>query len=101
MSRLLSIWNFVRQHKYAITIAAFVLVAGFLDEDSYLQRIRNKREILHLEREIEHYQAEYDESTRRLNDLMTSPDALEKVAREKYRMKKPNEDIYVFESDNE
>ena len=30
-------------------------------------------------------------------DLNSNPDAIEQVAREKYLMKKPNEDIYVFE----
>ena len=30
-------------------------------------------------------------------ELNSNPDAIEQVAREKYLMKKPNEDIYVFE----
>ena len=28
---------------------------------------------------------------------MNNPEALEKIAREKYKMKKPNEDIFIFE----
>ena len=32
-----------------------------------------------------------------INELNSNPDAIEQVAREKYLMKKPNEDIYVFE----
>ena len=34
---------------------------------------------------------------KRLNEISTNPDAIEQIAREKYLMKKPNEDIYVFE----
>ena len=30
-------------------------------------------------------------------EISTNPDAIEQIAREKYLMKKPNEDIYVFE----
>lgn len=97
MSKLLGIWNFIRRYKYYITIGLFVVIAGFLDENSYLRRINNKREIMRLESEIRKYQKEYDESTKRLNELMSNPEAMEKVAREKYLMKKPNEDIYVFE----
>ena len=43
------------------------------------------------------YLADYEENTKRLNELNSNPDAIEQVAREKYLMKKPNEDIYVFE----
>ena len=47
--------------------------------------------------QIEKYRADYEENTKRLNELNSNPDAIEQVAREKYLMKKPNEDIYVFE----
>lgn len=101
MSKLLSIWYFIRGHKYLITVIAFFLIIGFLDENSLLRRASNMREINRLRNEIEKYRTEYDESTRRLNELMENPEAIEKVAREKYLMKKPNEDIYIFEEDLE
>ena len=44
---------------------------------------------------------EYEENTERLNELAVDSGAIERVAREKYLMKKPNEDIYVFEEDIE
>ena len=53
--------------------------------------------ISQLKEEIEKYQADYEENTKRLNEITTNPDAIEQIAREKYLMKKPNEDIYVFE----
>ena len=99
MSRLLSVWNFIRRNKYYITIGLFIAIIGFLDENSLLRRAKNKREIMRLEAEIRKYQAEYEESTKRLNELMANPAAMEKVSREKYLMKKPNEDIYVFEEE--
>ena len=37
------------------------------------------------------------EDTEKLKELTTNPEALEKIAREKYLMKKPDEDIFVFE----
>ena len=46
-------------------------------------------------------QAEYEENTERLNELAVDSGAIERIAREKYLMKKPNEDIYVFEEDIE
>jgi cell division protein FtsB len=38
----------------------------------------------------------YDRDTKTLKELEANPRAIEKVARERYFMKKPNEDIYVF-----
>lgn len=51
--------------------------------------------------EIDRYRTEYEENTRRLNELAVDSGAIEKIAREKYLMKKPNEDIYVFQDDIE
>lgn len=97
MDNLLSVWRFIRKRKYVITIIGFVVIIGFLDENSLVQRMQYDSEIRELTREIEKYKAEYEESTRKLNELTTNPEAIERIAREKYLMKKPNEDIYIFE----
>lgn len=98
MGNLLTIWSFIRRHKYVITICGFIVIIGFLDENSMIHRIGYAREISQLQEEIEKYKADYEENTKRLNELSTDPDAIEQIAREKYLMKKPNEDIYVFEN---
>ena len=101
MGKLLTVWSFIRRHKYLFTVLIFVVIIGFLDENSTIRRIGYAREISQLQDEIDKYSAEYKESTKRLNELTTNPDAIEKIAREKYLMKKPNEDIYVFEEETE
>ena len=50
-----------------------------------------------LKSEIARYRKQFEEDTRKLKELMNNPEALEKIAREKYLMKKPNEDIFIFE----
>lgn len=97
MGKLVTIWNFAGKHKYLITIAIFGIIIGFLDENSMVRRIGYAREIHRLQEEIGKYRAEYEENTQRLNELTTNPEAIEQIAREKYLMKKPNEDIYVFD----
>ena len=67
------------------------------DENSLVRRFGYEREISQLKEEIEKYRADYEENTKRLNEISTNPDAIEQIAREKYLKKKPNEDIYVFE----
>ena len=98
MSNLLTIWEFIGKHKYLITVLAFAASIGFLDENSAIRRIGYTREISRLQSEIEKYRADYEENTKKLNELSSNPDAIEQIAREKYLMKKPNEDIYVFEN---
>lgn len=98
MGKLVTIWNFAGKHKYLITIVAFGIIIGFVDENSMVRRIGYASEIHRLQKEIEKYRAEYEENTKRLNELTTNPEAIERIAREKYLMKKPNEDIYVFDN---
>ncbi len=97
MNKLLGIWGIIRKHKYLITIVAFAAIIGFLDENSVVKRMQYDSEIRVLNKEIEKYRAEYEESTEMLNELTTNPEAIERIAREKYLMKKPDEDIFVFE----
>lgn len=97
MSKLMTVWNYIRQHKYIITIAVFLVIIVFLDENSLIQRARHRQEINHLTSEIEKYRKQYEEDTRKLKELTANPEAMEKIAREKYLMKKPNEDIFIFE----
>ena len=97
MDKLASLWLFVRRRKYLITFVLFVVLVGFLDENSIVRRLAYYREETRLRGEIDKYRTEYEENTRRLNDS----GAIEQIAREKYLMKKPNEDIYVFQEDVE
>ena len=97
MSKLLTIWNYIRQHKYLITIVIFLIIIIFLDENNLLRRAQHKYEISELKSEIERYREQYEHDTKMLEELSNNPEALEKIAREKYLMKKPNEDIFIFE----
>ena len=96
MSKLKAVWSYIRRHKYLITILVFLLIIGVLDdENSLIQRIHE------LKQEIKHYRDQYEKDSKALKELTSNPEILEKIAREKYLMKKPNEDIYVFEEDLE
>ena len=97
MSKLLTIWNYIRRHKYMITVLIFIVVIGFLDENHTAYRRQRQMCIRDRNSEIEKYRKQYEEDTEKLKELTTNPEALEKIAREKYLMKKPDEDIFVFE----
>lgn len=97
MSKLLTVWKYIRQHKYLITIVIFLIIIIFLDENNLLRRAQHKYEISELKSEIERYREQYEHDTKMLEELSNNPEALEKIAREKYLMKRPNEDIFIFE----
>ena len=93
----MTIWTYIRKHKYLITIAAFLVIIVFLDENSLIQRAKHQQEINTLNSEITKYRKQFEEDTEKLKELTNNPEAMEKIAREKYLMKKPNDDIFIFE----
>ena len=43
MGKLISIWSFIRRRKYLITVVAFAVIIGFLDENSLVRRFGYER----------------------------------------------------------
>ena len=97
VNRLLIVWNFIRRHKYMVTFVIFIIIIGFIDDNNLIRRIQHQREINNLNDQIETYRKQYEEDTRVLKEITSNPQAIEKVAREKYFMKKPNEDIFIIQ----
>jgi len=96
MGRLFTVWNYILKYKYVATALVFLLIIGVMDENSLWLRYERKSEIAALRREIDKYQAQYDAETAKLEALTNDPEAVERMAREVYLMKRPNEDVYVF-----
>jgi len=100
MGRFITCWNYIRRYKYLAAIVVFLLIIGFLDENSLYTRYQRNVEIGTLKSEIDKYQAQYEAETAQLEALQNSPVAVEKMARERYLMKRPDEDIFVFMTDS-
>lgn len=96
MGRLITFWNYVRRYKYWAALLIFLLILGVLDENSLWSRYERRVEISNLKREIAKYQQQYDEEKAQLQALESSREMVEKMARERYRMKRDNEDVFVF-----
>lgn len=101
MGRLLAFWNSVRRYKYAAALLIFLLIIGVLDENSLYTRFQRRVEISNLKREIKKYQSQYETETAQLEALRNDPAAVERLARERYLMKRPDEDVYVFVTDSD
>ncbi len=82
--------------RYSAVLLAGCAIVGFMDENSVWSHIRNKQEIADLKAEIEFYNAEHERDEARLRAIDTDYKVVEKIARERYFMKQPDEDIYVM-----
>lgn len=94
--KLLSIWSALGRHKYLITLVIGVLTIGFIDENSFMQRVKYNIEIKGLQDEIKKYNAINDSANTQLEKLKRNPRYIEKIARERYFMKADDEDIFVL-----
>lgn len=96
MSSIQTVWEFLRRYKYFVVLAFFVIVVGFVDEDSFWDRHQRLKEIDALRAEMQSYQNRYERDTKALEELESSQEEVVRIAREQYLMKYPNEDVYVF-----
>lgn len=83
--------------KFLWTILAFILIVGFLDANSFWNNYKLEQENARLREEITNYEQRYAASTKELQELQSSPEAIERVARVNLYMKTTNEDIYIIE----
>ena len=84
------------KNRYVITILIFLVWIILLDPNNLISRVREIRTRNRLEHEKEYYMGRIEEDRRKLNELRTSNENLEKYAREQYRMKRPDEDLFII-----
>ncbi len=84
------------RNKYLIAVLAFLVWLLIFDRNSLVDRVRYIRSRQDMEDEKQYYIERIAEDSRRLNELKTDRDNLEKFAREQYLMKKENEDVFVI-----
>ena len=83
---------------FVLILTPFLVWMFFFDENSYLVHRKFDKEISDLESTISFYQKKISEDKATILKLQDSLQ-LERFAREKYLMKKDDEDIYLIEFD--
>ncbi|NLV18586.1 MAG: septum formation initiator family protein [Bacteroidetes bacterium] len=83
------------RNKYFLTILVFLIWIILLDSNNLLLRIREMRELNRLKTDKEYYTEKIKVDRSKLQELKTDDHNLEKFAREQYRMKKPDEDLFI------
>ena len=84
------------KNKYALTSAVFLVWISFFDQNKLITQYQYRGELKKLEEEKNFYQEELKKIQADLNELQSNPKTLEKFAREKYLMKKDDEELFVI-----
>lgn len=99
--RLLLIAYPYMRNKFWLTGLLFVMWLGFIDDNNIITQVKGRITLAQVERERQFYLQETQQSFEELKLLQNDREMLEKFAREKYLMKKPDEDIFIFTAEDE
>jgi cell division protein DivIC len=84
------------KNKYILTALCFVVWVLFIDDRDFITtHFKHVRELHKLEARKVYFESQILTVRKELDQLKSNPAALEKYAREKYLMKRDNEDLFV------
>tara|TARA_B100000902_G_C27319017_1_gene923151 strand:+ start:2666 stop:2983 length:318 start_codon:yes stop_codon:yes gene_type:complete len=84
------------KNKYIITLILFTFWIIFIDDYNLIKQYQLKKEINQLELQKKYYKSEIKKDSTEFYNLQNIKSEQEKFAREKFLMKKDNEDIFII-----
>lgn len=84
------------KNKFFLVTLAFVIWMIFFDKNDLFSQYEYHQQLDKLKQEQEFYKTETEKVNKDLSELTSDKAKLEKFAREKYLMKKDNEDVFVI-----
>ena len=84
-----------------IVTLIFAVVLFFVDQYNIFFQIKNFKKLRAAKQQIEFYDKEIENQQNILDNLHKDSAMMERIAREKYMMKRENEVIYVIETKEE
>ncbi len=84
------------KNKYFLSATGFIVWMLFFDPRDLYSQMERSKELKNLQASKRHYQEQITTESHELQQLKNNPTTLEKYAREKYLMKKDNEDLFVI-----
>lgn len=92
MKRIVGLFS----HKYFLASTCFVVWMLFFDRNDLLSQYEYRSQLNKFKEEKAFYITQIEKVKKDLDELTTNRERLEKFAREKYLMKKDDEDVYVI-----
>ncbi len=94
--KLLATIKSLFKRKAAVSVIVVTLFILFFDSQSVLNWMQIRSASEDLEAEKAYYQQKIDNDKRRIQELSSNKNSLEKFAREQFMMKRKNEDIFML-----
>lgn len=89
------------KNRYMLTATGLLVWMLFFDSrDLITSHFRERRELLRLEESKKYYEQQIAVTKRELEQLKTDPAVLERYARERFLMKRENEDLFRIRQDS-
>lgn len=85
------------RNKYAVSALAFAVWMIFFDKNDYFTQRDRQQELEALKESKQYYIDQISQERKVLQELQSNPAAIEKYAREKFRMKRENEDLFIIQ----
>lgn len=85
------------RNKYLLTTVAFIVWILFFDRNDVFTQIQRRGELNELKQSKQYFEKQIADNKKFSNDLQFNASAIEKYAREKYLMKRDNEDLFVIQ----
>ena len=82
--------------KYLLTTIGIIVWLFFFDKNDVFTQLDLNRKLNKLQTERDYYISEIKNNRSDIQELETNKESLEKFAREKYLMKKDNEDVFII-----
>ena len=99
MEKILELINYIPKplkNKYIITLILFLLWIIFIDDYNLIRQYHLHKDIQELQEKKAYYMSEINKDSIETNELKNSKKAQEKFAREKFFMRKDNEDLFII-----
>lgn len=87
--------RFIR-NRYYLTLLLFFGYILVFDANDLVSQISAYAELYKLRQQKVYYQKDLEQTRQQIHELTSNKESLEKFAREQYRMKRDNEDVYVI-----
>jgi cell division protein FtsB len=84
------------KNKFFLIAMAFLVWMTFFDKNDLFSQYQYHHQVKKLKQERDFYKKETAKVAKDLDELTSNPQKLEKFAREKYLMKRANEDVFVI-----
>lgn len=86
-------------NRYTIISVCFIIWMIFFDQNSYFTHLELDKQINNLERDENYFKTRLEEEEKKLKVLTENPAEIERIAREKFYLKKDNEDIFIIQEE--